>query len=224
MIIQEAEKHTYDRKKKVSNDWFGDHNEQIQRLLKDKRLDRNELRKCIRQLRWFYKRAVEAERYAQSKNHRELYATVNKVYGPRSNSTHSIRFKDGDFLTSSTDIKKRWVEHFDELLNQPTDVGNSLIDKIEQLPIDNSLDLPLTEEELDTALKNTKLGKCNGHDGVLPEVLVHGGNTLKAFLFAIISTFWITENMPSEVTDPNITILFKKGIDINAETTVAFPS
>ncbi|XP_065062396.1 uncharacterized protein LOC135689175 [Rhopilema esculentum] len=118
---------------------------------------------------------------------------------------------DGDLLTSSTDIKKRWVEHFDELLNQPTDVDDSLIDEIEQLPIDNSLDLPLTEEELDTALKNTKLVKSPGPDGVLPEVLVHGGNTLKAFLFAIISMFWITENMPSEVTDPNITILFKKG-------------
>ena len=40
---------------------------------------------------------------------------------------------------------------------------------------------------------------------------MHGGNTLKAFLFAIISMFWVTENLPSEITDPNITILFKKG-------------
>eukprot|EP00795_Rhopilema_esculentum_P010044 gene10044-biopygen12706 len=212
-ILQEAAKHTFDQKKKVANDWFDEHDEEIQRLLKDKRLNRNELRERIRQLKnqWFYERAVEAERYAQSKNHLEFYATVNKVYGPRSKSTHPIRSKDGDLLTSSTDIKKRWVEHFDELLNQPTDDDDSLIDEIEQLPIDNSLDLPLTEEELDTALKNTKLGKSPGPDGVLPEVLVHGGNTLKAFLFAIISMFWITENMPSEVTDPNITILFKKG-------------
>ena len=103
------------------------------------------------------------------------------------------------------------MEHFSELLNQPTDVDESLIDKIEQLPIEESLDLPITEAELDTALNNTKLGKSPGPDGVLQKVLVHGGNTLKAFLFAIISMFWVTENLPSEVRDPNITILFKKG-------------
>ena len=79
------------------------------------------------------------------------------------------------------------------------------------LNIDESLDLPIVEQELDTALKNTKLGKSPGPDGILPEVLVHGGNTLKAFLFAIISMFWVTEMLPSEIKDPNITILFKKG-------------
>ena len=142
-----------------------------------------------------------------------LYASVNKIYGPRSKTTHPVRSKEGALLTSSPDVKDRWVEHFSELFNQPTDVDASLIDNIEQLGIDDSLDLAITEEELaiDTALKSTKLGKSPGPDGVLPEVLVHGGNTLKAFLFAIISIFWVTENIPSEVTGLNISILFKKG-------------
>lgn len=213
LTLQQAAKHTFDQKKKVSNDWFDDHDEEIQRLLKDKHLNRNELRDRIRQLKnqWFQERATEAEHFAQSKNHREFYAAINKVYGPRNKTNHPIRSKNGTLLTSTPDIKERWVEHFSELLNQPTDVDESLIDNIEQLPIEESLDLPITEDELDTALKNTKLGKSPGPDGVLPEVLVHGGNTLKAFLFAIISMFWVTENLPSEVRDPNITILFKKG-------------
>ena len=213
MTLQDAAKHTFDQKKKVSNVWFDDQDEEIQRLLKDKQLNRNELRDRVRLLKnqWFHERATEAERYAQSKNHREFYASVNKIYGPRSKTTHPVRSKDGALLTSSPDIKDRWVEHFSELLNEPTNVDASLIDNIEQLQIDDSLDLAITEEELDTALKSTKLGKSPGLDGVLPEVLVHGGNTLKAFLFAIISMFWVTENIPSEVRDPNITILFKKG-------------
>ena len=125
---------------------------------------------------------------------------------------------------STPDIKDRWVEHFSELLNQPTDVGESLIYNIEQpIPIEDSLDLPITEEELDTALNNTKLGKSPGPDGVLPEILVHGGNTLRAFLFAIISMFWLTENLPSEVWDPNITIYSsKKEIGANAVIIVGF--
>ena len=140
-----------------------------------------------------------------------MYAAINKIYGPRSKTTHPVRSKEGVLLTSSPDIKDRWIEHFSDLLNQPTDVDETLIKDIEQLPIDHSIDLPITEHELDTAIKNTKLGKSPGPDGIIPEVLVHGGNTLKAFLFTIISMFWLTENIPSEVRDPNITILFKKG-------------
>ena len=214
VTLQDAAKHTFDQRKKVSNDWFDDQDKEIQRLLKDKQLNRNELRDRIRLLKnqWFHERATEAERYVQSKNHREFYASVNKIYGPRSKTTHPVRSKDGALLhrlqTSNMD---RWVEHFSELPNQPTDVDASLIDNIEQLQIDDSLDLAITEEELDTAFKSTKLGKNPCLDGVQPEVLVHGGNTLKSFLFAIISMFWVTENIPSEVTDPNITILFKKG-------------
>ena len=155
MTLQEAAKHTFDQKKKVSNDWFDDRDEEIQELLKDKRLNRNEMRDRIRLLKnqWFQERANEAERYAQSKNHREFYAAVNKIYGPRSKTTHPVRSKSGVLLTSSPDIKDRWVEHFSELLNQPTDIDASLIDDMEQFPIDDTLDLPITEEEFDTALK-----------------------------------------------------------------------
>ncbi|MEO0687237.1 MAG: hypothetical protein AAFY76_19855 [Cyanobacteria bacterium J06649_11] len=60
-------------------------------------------------------------------------------------------------------------------------------------------------------MKNTKLGKSPGPDGILPKVFVYGGSTLKAFLFVIISIFWVTKNLPPEIKDPNITILFKKG-------------
>ena len=90
-----------------------------------------------------------------------------------------------------------------ELLNQPSEVDESILEDIERLSIDESLD--------DKFLNNTKTGKGAGPDGVLPETLVHGGNRLKAFLFTIISMFWMTENLPSDVTDPNISILFKKG-------------
>ena len=161
MTLQDAAKHTFDQKKKVSNDWFDDEDEEIQRLLKDKQLNRNELRDRVRLLKnqWFHERATEAERYAQSKNHREFYASINKICGLRSKTTHPARSKDGAPLTSSPDIKDSWVEHFSELLNQPTNVDASLIDNIEQLQIDDSLDLAITEEELDTALKSTKLGK-----------------------------------------------------------------
>ena len=44
---------------------------------------------------------------------------------------------------------------------------------------------------------------------VLPVILTLQKCTLRLITF--ISMFWLTENVPYEVTDPNITILFKKG-------------
>ena len=212
-LLQDAAKYTFEKKKKVSNDWFDDNDEEIRQLLEDKRLNRNKLRERIRLLknRWYQEQAEKAERYAEAKNHKEFYAAVNKVYGPRSKSSHPVRSKNGTLLTSPEEIKDRWVEHFTELLNQPSELDESILEDIEQLPIDESLDAPITEAELDKSVNNTKTRKSAGPDGVLPEILVHGGNRLKAFLFTIISMIWMTENLPWDVSDPNISIFFKKG-------------
>jgi len=43
---------------------------------------------------------------------------------------------------------------------------------------------------------------------VFPEILIHGGARLRAFLISIITLLW---DIPADMTDPNITILFKKG-------------
>ena len=50
-----------------------------------------------------------------------------------------------------------------------------ILEDIEQHSIIQSLDDSVAEDELHKVLKNTKLGKSPGPDGVLPEVLVHGG-------------------------------------------------
>ena len=41
LLLQEAADHTFGRKKVVSNDWFHDQDEEIRKLLKDKKLNRN---------------------------------------------------------------------------------------------------------------------------------------------------------------------------------------
>ena len=66
--------------------------------------------------------AEQAEQYSQEKNHREFYATLNEVYGPKIKSSHPVRSKGGVQLTTSDEIKERWVEHFSELLNHLTEV------------------------------------------------------------------------------------------------------
>ena len=87
-ILQTATEYVFDKKKKKkkSDDWFDDQDQEIHKLLKDKQKigDKKGLREEIRKLKnmWFQQKADEAERYAQEKNHRELCATLNAVYGP----------------------------------------------------------------------------------------------------------------------------------------------
>ena len=116
-----------------------------------------------------------------------------------------MRSKDGELLTTPDNIKDRWVEHFSDLLNQPSDVNfsNTII---------GSMDSPIEMQKLDKALSNTKLGKSPGSDGIIPVVLVHGGfRFLRDLLLILFNIFWTTEDIPSDLINPNITILFKKG-------------
>ena len=76
-VLQNATNQTFDKKTRMSQDWFEDHDEKIQSLLKDKKLngDRTALREEIRKLKnkWFQQKAEEAERFAKEKNLREFY-------------------------------------------------------------------------------------------------------------------------------------------------------
>lgn len=75
-----------------------------------------------------------------------------------------MRFrKDGQNILMRYSIKSSVVD---------TDILNNIEPVIEEL------DNPVTVAELDSALKNTKLGKIPGPDLILPEVLFHGGTTL----------------------------------------------
>ena len=133
-----------------------------------------------------------------------------------------MRSKDGELLTTPEDVKDRWLEHFSGLLNQPSDVNFSLTDYIEQHTIIGSMNSPIEQQELDKALTNTKLGKIPGPDGILPEVLVHGGNRLKDFLVMLFNIFWTTEDIPSDLINPNITILLKKVTEACVEITEVY--
>ena len=100
---------------------------------------------------------MQAERFYFENNLREFYSPLRKVYGPRSKSTHQIHSKEGQLLTTHEEIKDRWVEHFSDLLNIETVADHKFIEELAQMPVDESLDVPFTPDELDKAIKNTKV-------------------------------------------------------------------
>ena len=214
-MLQNAAKHVFEKRKKKNADWFHDQDDEIQGLLKDKKLwgDKSELKKEIRKLKngGFQQKACLAEQYAREKNHREFYAILNAIYGPKPRNIHPVRSKSGALLSSAEDIKKRWVENFNELLNQPTIADWDILGEIKIHPTLEELDTSIIMAEVETAINYTKLRKSPGPDGILPEILAHGGSALQSFLFAIFNVLWTREYLPSDWIDANICILFKKG-------------
>ena len=66
-----------------------------------------------------------------------------------------MKSKDGELLTAPDMIKGQIVEHFSDLLNQPTNADSTIADGIDQLSVIESMRRPIEEQELDQALRNT---------------------------------------------------------------------
>ena len=109
------------------------------------------------------------ERYRLEDNLKDFYATLREVYGPTSRNSHPIKSKDGRLLTTKYEFKDRWVKHFSELLNNATKTDETVLGEIEQLPVGNSLDVSITEKEVNDAIKRSKLGKSPGPNGIIQQ-------------------------------------------------------
>ena len=65
-------------------------------------------------------------------------------------------------------MKERWVEHFSNLLSQPSDVNFRITDYIEIGTMIGSMGNPIEMQELDKDFTNTKLGKGPGRTTSIP--------------------------------------------------------
>jgi len=123
-----------------------------------------------------------------------------------------VKSKSGALLSSAEDIKKRWVEHFNELLNQPTNDDWDILGETKIHLTLKELDAPITMAEVGTAFNGTKLRK--GERSRARWDFTRDPCTwwqCSAILFAIFNLLWTTEDLPSDWIDASTCILFKKG-------------
>ena len=70
--------------------------------------------------------------------------------------------------------------------------------------------MPITEGELDKALKTTRSGKAPGQDGIPADVWKRGGPSLKNKLLVLFNVCWDTECLPQDFKDAVIVTIYKK--------------
>ena len=116
-----------------------------------------------------------------------FYDGLKAVWGPRTNQPSQLRSVNGQQLyTENSEILSRWAEHFNTLLNIPTDVSQGALDRLQKLPTAHWMDEEPTFEEFEKALDSIAEGKASGVDQIPGELLRHCGSEVKVKIWKVM--------------------------------------
>ncbi|KAK7097254.1 hypothetical protein V1264_004261 [Littorina saxatilis] len=157
--------------------------------------------------------ATEAEEAAYHGNMRDLYATIKKLSKKFSKPERPVKDKEGKSISDEAGQRKRWMEHFEELLNRPAPR-----DPPDIPPANGDLFINCnapTKEEISQAIKQLRNGKAAGPDGIPAEALKADLATSVKMLYPLFFKIWEEEQVPSEWKEGYLIKLPKKG-DLSA--------
>ena len=165
---------------------------------------------------WATKIATDLEDASKKGQQREVWDKIKKISGKKKKKAGmSVRDKDGHFITDPHSQKKRWKEHFTELLNPPLSDAN--LDELDDVPLQPSFeylscsDGPPSRDEISYALKKLKNYKSAGVDEITNEQLKYGGSALVGQLELLFKKVWEEEVIPEDWLKGVIVVIGKKG-------------
>ena len=132
--------------------------------------------------------AKKAEEAAAGGHMRILYQATKTLTGKYGKPEVPVKDQEGKTIFGKEAQSKRWVEHFNSLLNRPPPSNPPQI-----LPARNDLpiccDAPSREEIVD-AIKRLKQGKAAGPDQIPPEALKADANVTASILDPLFMKIW----------------------------------
>ena len=176
----------------------------------------SEVKRCSRRDKRMYldSKAEEADKALNSGTGHgvsKAYAIIDEISGTKKNSKKlPIRDLNGNMLTSEDQIKERWTEHFKMVMNK-TFNEDTILDLGEPEEI---LDINLSEitrEDIVRALKQLKMWKAPGPDGLTAEMFKADIDTSADILIKLLKEIWNFELTPDEWDLGIITKIAKSG-------------
>ena len=140
---------------------------------------------------------------------RIAYKVIKELTGGANKCTEiPVKDRNGVLLTKDTDIKNRWKEHFEAVLNRriPPDEEIPAAERDLDIDIGN-----IRSEEVQKAVDQLKNNKAPGEDGIFPEMFKAGEERLKNYLTKLFNNIWVTREIPSEWKQGVIVKIPKKG-------------
>ena len=124
-----------------------------------------------------------------------------------------MKSSDGSkLLTDLQDIRARWKEHFNSLLNQEGSANPDACQQLKKKLTRNELCGEISMEELKEALKSTASGKAPGLDGIPSDILKNGGETMCEALLDLFNRCLLSGTVPQGFRDAlTVTIYKRKG-------------
>ena len=180
-----------------------------------KTIDKEVKRKCKRDREvWYNEKAAMAEEAARKNDTKTVFKVTNLLAGKkRSTCELPVKGKNGEVLKTDKEQADRWVEHFKEVLNQPTPVIELTIEEESNMPLLNDINCgEITINEVQLALKKLKNNKAPGLDGLQTEMLKNAeSETIVKEICHVCNVIWREERVPEDWQTGLIIRLPKKG-------------
>lgn len=114
-------------------------------------------------------------------------------------------------LLSDEELEARWLEHFREVLNQPTPPTLFNLGQEPPAPTLGITSDEISGTEVARAIKSLKNNKAPGLDEVCAELLKHGQEVVVESLTHLFNMIWHREDVPADWRRGVIVMLPKKG-------------
>eukprot|EP00914_Ancora_sagittata_P032957 GHVO01066539.1.p1 GENE.GHVO01066539.1~~GHVO01066539.1.p1 ORF type:complete len:181 (-),score=22.67 GHVO01066539.1:64-606(-) len=116
-----------------------------------------------------------------------------------------VKDGNGSILTNGDEIKTRWKEYFNQLLNVENEQEELTEVRRTEGPIEN-----ITASEVERAMKKMKKDKATGTSKVSIDLLKALGETDKEMVMELMELIWREEKIPEEWEKSEIVPIYKQ--------------
>ncbi|XP_064080601.1 uncharacterized protein LOC135197466 [Macrobrachium nipponense] len=200
-LIQKARKYLFEH----LNDAKSETKKKIHRTAKA------QIQNATREMKnkWLTDKANELQSFFDRNDMRSLFSGMKTIFGPSPQGLAPLRSQNGTrLLKNNNEILCRWKEHFEELLNRDPVIDEDVLQQLPCLPLDMTLAVVPTLEEVELDIFSMKNNKAAGPDNIPAEIYKYGGPTLHRQLHQLIEKIWMHEEIPNDLIDGSINTMY----------------
>ena len=157
---------------------------------------------------WANNIALEAEDTARQGQMKSRRPPGNCAMRPK--RVDMVKDREGKLLWKEDEIRKRWQEHFMEVLNRPD--LETVAEVVDDSDINKEIEEgPVTKLQIKNAIKDMKNSKAAGIDNITEEMMKADIDTTVDVLHQLLSLIWEEERIPEDWCKGLIVKLPKNG-------------
>ena len=140
-----------------------------------------------------------------------FWKEVNKIRKKREGWCHMVKDREGEVLQGELEVRERWKDYFEELLNVGVEDEGREERNIERreggdMSVRNEY---IMESEVKAAIRKMKKGKSAGLDRICVEMIKAGGESLVKWLLRIFNVCWRERKVPQDWQDACLVPIYK---------------